>query len=384
MKFSIVFGFRNRETIRVKRCLDSLERQSNTDFEVLFVDYGSDENCSFEIKQLCFNYSFVRYVFNNTRGMPWNRSHALNTGLKLAAGDYIIFGDVDLIYPVGFIKELNSIDLNNKLTFGSFILLPENYDYEAIDFRDKLLINLKSVTGAGAINIIERNKLFELNGFDEFYCFWGAEDRDLRQRLSKIGVEESYLTPEVSALHQWHPLTSNMYTSGFPLQWWEDMNIHFYKNFNVIKRNEKGWGRLLTKEERTSLNADFILKTIPIKCSEWAIDVNGKYQIIELIYSELRNLKGGERVRFEYQKKENNVPNQPWIKTIFNKAVIIKKSQWYLISNEYEKYKKRMLYFIPEEDLIYIFWKIIQEELQYDYSFERSNEKLTWVFSPKV
>ena len=40
-ELAIVFGYRNREPIRVKRCLESLSKQTDSDFRVVFVDYGS-------------------------------------------------------------------------------------------------------------------------------------------------------------------------------------------------------------------------------------------------------------------------------------------------------------------------------------------------------
>jgi hypothetical protein len=79
---SIVIGFKDREISRVKNSLDSLSLQnSDINFEVIFVDYGSEEECSNQLLLLMHNFSFVKYVKVNSRGWFWNRSHALNIGV---------------------------------------------------------------------------------------------------------------------------------------------------------------------------------------------------------------------------------------------------------------------------------------------------------------
>jgi glycosyltransferase involved in cell wall biosynthesis len=39
---TIVYAFRNRDVLRVKASLDSLQQQTHSDFKVVFVDYGSE------------------------------------------------------------------------------------------------------------------------------------------------------------------------------------------------------------------------------------------------------------------------------------------------------------------------------------------------------
>ena len=51
-----------------------------------------------QIRSLVEQYAFVRYYYLYTVGHPWNRSHALNTGIRVSDASYILMGDVDLIY----------------------------------------------------------------------------------------------------------------------------------------------------------------------------------------------------------------------------------------------------------------------------------------------
>ena len=91
MKFSIIVGFKNRDISRAKKSLDSFSSQSFTDFELIFIDYGSDELVSKEVQLLVQHYKFIKYYYSDTKGWFWNRAHAMNIGIKKAIGEIILF-----------------------------------------------------------------------------------------------------------------------------------------------------------------------------------------------------------------------------------------------------------------------------------------------------
>ena len=128
-ELAIVFGYRKREPIRVKRCLESLSKQTDSDLRVVFVDYGSEKIYSDQIKEIVAQYGFVDYYYSFTQGWFWNRAHALNTGVRIA-GDvaFVVTSDVDLIFPVHFVsllkKNLNP-DLELHVVANN---LPEKFD----------------------------------------------------------------------------------------------------------------------------------------------------------------------------------------------------------------------------------------------------------------
>src|SRR5688572_10716527 len=101
---SIVFGFRDRDVQRVERCLASLAQQTFTDFEVLFVDYGSQRQTAQAVQKVVEQHTFARYIYTETRGYPWNRSHALNIGGKQAQGEYLLTNDVDMMFLPNFLE----------------------------------------------------------------------------------------------------------------------------------------------------------------------------------------------------------------------------------------------------------------------------------------
>ena len=47
--------------------------------------------------------------------------------------------------------------------------------------------------------------LQKVNGFDEFYQGWGAEDTDAQIRMKNLGLEVVFYDREILVKHQWHP-----------------------------------------------------------------------------------------------------------------------------------------------------------------------------------
>lgn len=202
-KISIIYANRNKDIQRIKSTLHSLEGQETQNFEVVFVDYGSDPELVHNLEELVSGYDFVRFFSLEVPQLLWNKSKALNYGIKKAIGSYLFIADVDLIFHPGttrfFEKKLDSeyfflFELG-YLTKTESHKLTEGYNFENL-----------SATRFGRVNgmILAPKGAFEkVNGLDEFFHFYGAEDEDLFARLENAG----YLRKEVSEplfLHNWH------------------------------------------------------------------------------------------------------------------------------------------------------------------------------------
>jgi len=90
MKLSIIIPvYRTQATL--KRCMDSILRQSFTDYEIILVDDGSPDQCP----QRCDDYakqdSRIKVIHKTNGGL----SDARNAGLEMAQGEYITFVDSD-------------------------------------------------------------------------------------------------------------------------------------------------------------------------------------------------------------------------------------------------------------------------------------------------
>ena len=87
---SIIIPIYNVEK-HLNRCMESILKQTLRNYEVILVDDGSPDNCSFICDQYAEKYSFIRVIHKNNGGL----SSARNAGLKAASGKYVGFVDSD-------------------------------------------------------------------------------------------------------------------------------------------------------------------------------------------------------------------------------------------------------------------------------------------------
>ena len=194
LPLTIVFGFRDRDAIRVQRCLDSLAAQTVKDFTVLFVDYGSQSEVAAAIRPIVASYPFCRYLYSDTRGYPWNRSRALNIGIRQAASTYTATSDVDMIFAPNFCAAVLQQATSQRLLQCRWHFLSRRFaDWEQVsNYTGQFLLSGKS--GLGGFQCAPTEAFHSLRGFDEFYHYYGVEDRDVSHRLRLLGLEEVWLT----------------------------------------------------------------------------------------------------------------------------------------------------------------------------------------------
>ncbi|MEU5879410.1 bifunctional glycosyltransferase family 2 protein/CDP-glycerol:glycerophosphate glycerophosphotransferase [Spirillospora sp. NPDC047279] len=109
-KLSIVVPFYNVEDY-FEECLDSLERQTMTDLEVIMVDDGSPDGSEVIAKSFAARDPRFRLVRQDNQGL----GPARNTGVRHATGEYLAFADSDDRLPahayermVGTLEETGS------------------------------------------------------------------------------------------------------------------------------------------------------------------------------------------------------------------------------------------------------------------------------------
>lgn len=90
MKLSIIIPvFRTESTL--SRCVDSVLRQSFTDYEILLIDDGSTDRCPELCDQYAASDARITAIHQKNAGL----SEARNTGIKHAQGEFITFIDSD-------------------------------------------------------------------------------------------------------------------------------------------------------------------------------------------------------------------------------------------------------------------------------------------------
>ncbi|GAB4474400.1 MAG: hypothetical protein OHK0057_21020 [Thermoflexibacter sp.] len=209
--FSFIVPYRNRDSIRVKNCLQSIHNQHFADFEIIFVDYGSDLAVQQATEKLCSTFPKVKYYFFDTRYQLWSRSHALNLGVLQAQGQFLVIVDVDLIYPPNFADLLkNKIDENSFVQYQCYYIPENQQNYQNLDFSKTYPYKVSSTEFAAGLIAMPKEKMHEIGGYDEYFKVWGVEDMDLKKRLLAAGVQGKILSiSEAPTFHQWHASASN-------------------------------------------------------------------------------------------------------------------------------------------------------------------------------
>ncbi len=206
--FSIIFPYRNRDIQRVKNALESLENQTNKNFEIYFVNYGSDNAHTQQLEDLLLNYRSVKYSYLYTEQQPWNKSKAINSVLTNLESGYFFVADIDMIFHLSFIEKALQLLKHNETYYFQVGFLSEEESKKTKKFED-YNIKFKSNEGATGLTMCPVEIAKSIGGFDEFYHFWGSEDTDFHVRLKNAGKPVSFYSKEILMLHQWHKTYRN-------------------------------------------------------------------------------------------------------------------------------------------------------------------------------
>jgi len=245
---TFIYPYRNRDLERLKNSLDSLKNQTLSNFEVFFVDYGTENEIAKSVEKLCRGYDFVTYQYYPIKFQPWNKSKALNSVIKNLETKFCFVADVDMIFHPQFVEKIIKLQVDNKTVYFQVGFLETEKGPGNKEFEDHKNYR-KSTFEATGLSMFPVNILKELRGFDEFYHFWGAEDTDMHIRIKNAGYKVEFYEEEVLMLHQWHPsyrsaesknLTKELQLSGI-VQLNHQHLKHALENKTTIV-NRENWG----------------------------------------------------------------------------------------------------------------------------------------------
>jgi len=205
-----ILPIRNYPAAAMRRCIESIRRQAPdaTTVDILLADFGSSPSNAADAKTLA-EACGARHVWFDEKG-PWNRSRAINLGVRATTAPVIVTSDADLVFASNFTQTVLGLAQRAGAEFyahAPMMDLPQSLtidldDYDA-DYGRLLGVAKERVWSRG--NVIFSRALFErMRGWEEAYTIWGCEDNDFFDRASRSGAPVFDLKGTTSYLHHWH------------------------------------------------------------------------------------------------------------------------------------------------------------------------------------
>ncbi len=231
-KISVIIPTRNRKN-SLKLVCNSLFNQNypKSDYEIIIVDDGSDDETIRMIRKLKptvnFKYFYWPRIKVNKKN-KWSRFYnraglSRNIGVDNSEGEIILFNDSDIMVEKNCLRK--HYQYHNKYSnivvrgFRMFLSKESNDLKRAKSRKNKKEIDLHcrmhDLSEEGWQRIITANLslrkkyLYEINGFDKNFSFWGSEDIDLGYRLSKLNLKFIW-DSKIKVYHLWHSTCSDI------------------------------------------------------------------------------------------------------------------------------------------------------------------------------
>ena len=216
--------------------LRALQRQTDTDFEVVIADDGSQPAHRTRIREVAQGCPFpLAHVWHPDVGFTVAR--ARNLGVAQSRGSYLILLDGDCVPDLDFIAQHRRLMQNGFLVNGSRCLLSKRLTQHVLDgaadivgmtwlywlrewrkgYASKLAPLLRAPDwgvrieagfrwhGIRSCNMgLWRADFERVNGFDSSFQGWGHEDADLVLRMFHAGIRRKNGFFATEVFHLWH------------------------------------------------------------------------------------------------------------------------------------------------------------------------------------
>jgi glycosyltransferase involved in cell wall biosynthesis len=201
--YSVIITTYNRAEL-VKRALESLILQTETDWEAIIVDDDSKDNTESELERFLEAFPKISYIKKEHSGEPLSK----NAGIFASTGRYITFLDSDDEYDPLHLESRKDIlegDRSIKFLHGGVTVLGNQFVPDR--FEPGKPVNLSDCVIGGTF-FVERDLLISLGGFKDIYL--GA-DADLLDRALKEGTRvKRVLYPTYIYHHETEDSITNM------------------------------------------------------------------------------------------------------------------------------------------------------------------------------
>ena len=231
MKYSLIVPVYNRPN-EVDELLESLTKQSFSDFEVVIVEDGSKVRCEDVVKKYQDRLD-IHYYYKENSGPGQSR----NYGAERSSGEYLIVVDSDVVVPQDYFKEVEAeLNREDSDAFGG----PDSAHPSFTDTQKAISYSMTSFFTTGGIrggkkkldkfyprsfNMgIKRSVYMKLGGFSKMRF---GEDIDFSIRIFKAGCK-CRLFPQAWVWHKrrtdFRKFFRQVYNSGIA-------RINLYKKY---------------------------------------------------------------------------------------------------------------------------------------------------------
>ena len=201
MKVSLIVPMYNVEKY-IEDCLNSLEKQTLSDMEVILIDDGCTDHTIDKVQPYLERHPKLFKLFHKENG---GLSDARNYGIPYATGKYIAFLDSD-----DFVDETLYEDLANKMDEGYDVVVTDiEYWYEDVSKR----FVMKGLSDIDAPSIQKRALLSPMFAWNKMY-------------VTSLFQEEEYRYP----LNTWYediPVTTMIFAKAKKIGYLNQCHIHY-------------------------------------------------------------------------------------------------------------------------------------------------------------
>lgn len=184
-------------------CLTSLHQTLSIPSEIIIVDDCSSDGTFEKLKKFSSHFSLLRVVQNSSNsGFP----KSVNTGLRIATGEYVLIANNDIIFTAGWFEALRSA-IDNTPQGGmsgplsnavSGVQLVKGISYDSLEKMHEIAAQFSETNkGQTAIfprvaflcTLIKRSVLDAIGGLDERFSPGNFEDDDYCLRVQLAGFK---------------------------------------------------------------------------------------------------------------------------------------------------------------------------------------------------
>lgn len=243
MRISVILSTYNRPKA-LQVVLEALGRQDDHNYEVVVADDGSGTETRDVVNAMATKWPQcnIQHVWHEKKGFRLARIR--NLACKACTGEYLVFLDGDCVPPPDFVSRHRTLSEEGWAVYGQRILATQTYTASIEErpnqvftknywtFKNFLFLYIQHKVNRalpamplfgsewrkcnpnswhkirGCNWAMWRKDYIAINGSDESFEGWGAEDKDVAIRLINNGVKIKSGLNASFVLHLWHPFAS--------------------------------------------------------------------------------------------------------------------------------------------------------------------------------